>query len=227
MPFNNSKISLSRQSEFIRVHGEWLNYFQAVKCTCTILPTGAFMPDANRANPNCAACKGIGIVWISSGQILGLVQNVNQQKDLLQSGVAAPGDLVLSPDPKYTVSDYDKVNIAWVDGIPYEGQLVRRAASGSTDTINYPITEIINCVQINSTTGVITTYTPLIDFTFSGNVITWISSNIPAAGSVYSIKYAAVVEWICFAPPQPRRERGTNLGQRIVMRKKHLVTFGA
>lgn len=183
------------------------------------------MPDANRANPNCLVCKGLGIYWTAKGQIVALIQNVSQQKDLLQSGVAAPGDLVMSPDPRYTISDYDKIQLTWSEGIPYEGQLVRRKAGSSTDSVNYQIMENVSCVQVDEATGTITTYRPNIDFTTSNNVITWIG-NKPADNSVYSFKYGALVEWICFAPPQPRRERGTNLGQRIVMRKKHLVSFG-
>lgn len=225
MPFNNSKINLSMQSEFIRKHGELVDYFRSMKCTCSIIPTGAMMPDANRADPNCKACKGLGIVWEPQGKILGLVQNISQQKDLLQAGVASPGDLVLSPDPEYTVSDFDKIQLGWKDGIPYEGQLVRRSMM-ETDTANYQIVSVVECAQIDPSSGNIHKYTPDVDFTYSGNTITWISSNKPMIGSLYTIKYAAVIDWICFAPPQPRYERGTNLGQRIIMRKKHLVTFG-
>jgi hypothetical protein len=226
MPFGNSGINLAKQSEFIRRHGETLNYFVSMKCTCSILPTGSMVPDANRADPNCIACKGLGLIWIAQGQIIGMVTNVSQQKDLLQSGVAAPGDLVLSPDLDYTVSDYDKVEMTWTDGIPYEGQLVTRTTGSAVDTVNYPILSAVNCIQIAPVTGIITTYVVNIDFTFSRRQITWISINKPADGTFYSFKYGALIEWICFAPPQPRMERGTNLGQRIVMRKKHLVTFG-
>jgi hypothetical protein len=224
MPFNNSTINMSIQTEFIHKHGEVLTYFLAMKCTCTILPTGAMVPDANRANPNCKACKGLGIVWQNKGDIVGLVQTVNQQKDLLQTGVAAPGDLVLSPDPRVTISDFDKIQMTWSEGIPYEGQLLRRGA-GASDTVNYDIMSVIECIQVDPTTGLITTFTPDVDFTTNGRLITWIG-NKPAGNSVYSFKYSGLIDWICFAPPQPRRERGTNLGQRIVMRKRHLVSFG-
>lgn len=227
MPMNNSKINLAKQSEFIRAHGEWLDYYLAMKCTCTITVTGSMVSDANRANPNCAACKGLGIVWQKQSQIIGLVQTINQQKDLLQSGVGAPGDLVLSPDPRYTISDFDKIQMTWDEGIPYEGQLVKRAATGSIDTVNYRIMSVVNCIQVDPTTGSITTFIKDTDFTVSGNQITWISANKPAISSVFSFKYSALIDWICFAPPQPRRERGTNLGQRIIMRKKHLVAFGS
>jgi hypothetical protein len=183
------------------------------------------VPDANRANPNCKACKGLGYFWIPSGQVIALITSVSQQKDLLQSGIAAPGDLVMSPDMRYTISDYDKIQMTWGDGIPYEGQLVTRSATSDSDTVYYEIMSMESCVQVNPTSGEITTYAVDVDFTVSGNTITWISDKRPANRSIYSIKYGALIDWICFAPPQPRYERGTNLGQRIVMRKKHLVTF--
>jgi hypothetical protein len=229
MPFNNSRINLARQSEFIRQHGENLRYFLAVKCSCTMMQYGSNLPDANRANPNCKACHGIGWIWQDKGFITGLITNVSQNKDLLQSGVAAPGDLVLSPDPRYTISDFDKIQMQWADGIPYEGQLVTRS-TGSTDTLNYAILDVISCIQTDPVTGNVTEFKKDIDFTINttnpSNTITWITGRGPVSGTVYSIKYKALVDWICFAPPQPRRERGTNLGQRVIMRKKHLVSFG-
>lgn len=225
MPFNNSKINMAAQSDFLRKHGEWILHSLAMKCNCSILPTGADYPDSNRANPNCVTCKGLGMFWMERKSIWGAVQSVNQQKDLLMTGVATPGDLVLSPDPRYLISDYDKITMEWREGIPYEGELVIRSSTGSKDTTNYQIVNIIACTQVSPDTGDVTTFNSGIDFTFSGKEITWIG-NAPAANSFYAIKYSAVVEWICFAPPQPRMERGTNLGQRVVMRKKHMIVFG-
>lgn len=225
MPFNNSQLNTSLQNDLIRRHGEWLDYRMAMKCSCSVLPTGAYRPDANRANPNCKMCKGLGILWHPKKTILGVVMTITQQKDLLDAGIATPGDLILLPDLRYTVSDYDKIVVEWKEGIPYEGELLTRSGTGSVDTVNYEIADVVSCVQVDPETGDMTTYTPDVDFTFSGRTITWIQ-NAPAASSFYSIKYSAVVEWICFAPPQPRVERSTNLGQRVVMRKKHLIAFG-
>lgn len=182
------------------------------------------MGDANRADPNCLACKGLGMIWIPSGTIIGMVTNISQQKDLIDAGIASPGDLVLSPSDRYTVSDYDKIQIHWHEGVPYEGQLIRRSYE-DFDTANYIITDIIDCLSVDPSTGESTIYKVDEDFTFSGTKITWISDNKPAENDFYSIKYSATVDWICFAPPQPRRERGTNLGQKVIMKKKHLVTF--
>lgn len=227
MPFNDSGINVRVQNDFIRRHGEMLDYYTSMKCTCSLLPTGAYTGDANRADPNCLACKGLGLIWRSAGKILGMITNVVSQKELLEAGIAAPGDLILSPGLSYTVSDYDKIELTWADGIPFEGQLVKKGVGSAKDKVHYRIVKVSDCLKIDPATGTITTYTVDVDFTFNGTEITWISSKKPEDGTFYSIKYGALVEWICFAPPQPRYERGTNLGQRIVLRKKHLVAFGS
>lgn len=226
MPVNNSNFNIRQQQDFIRRHAEWVNYSVGMKCTCT-LSQPSYLPDANRANPNCQACHGLGWVWIDKGRIQGLVENITQQKELLQAGIAAPGDLLLSPELSVTLSDYDKIQLTWKEGIPYEGQLVTRSGTSDSDKVNYSILEIPQggIILVNASTGEITQYTLNTDFTFSGKLIKWIG-NSPPVGSVYSVKYAALVDWIVFAPPQPRRERATNLGQRVILRKKHVVFNG-
>jgi hypothetical protein len=234
MPFNNSPgFNIGAHRDFIRRHGEVVHYWSGLKCTCTSTNqmTGSNLPDANRANPSCIACKGLGYVWIDGGEILGLVTGIEQHKDLVETGVAAPGDLIFSPDPTYTISDWDKVQLTtWTDGLPYEGELITRSASGNTDYTMYGVMDVQQCISVNPTTGAITTYQPGVDFTYNQqaptNQITWQGTNIPPPGTVYSLKYSALIDWICFAPPQSRRERGTNLGQRVVLRKKHLVFQG-
>lgn len=212
--------------DFLRRHGEWVNYSVGMKCTCTLLQTGSNLPDANRSDPSCKACHGLGWVWQPQPQILGLVSGIAQHKDLMMAGILTPGDLVFSPDLRYTLADYDKVQLSWPQGIPYEGELITRG-SGATDTTMYGILGVdpSGCIVVNPTTGAITSYAAGTDFTFSGNTITW-TANAPAAGVIYSLKYAALIDWICFVPPEPRRERDTNLGQRVVLRKKHVVFNG-
>lgn len=233
MPINNTTgFNTAAMSDFIRRRGERLKYYSGLKCTCTssILMTGTSYQDPSRANPNCMACKGLGWIWIEAGEILGLITSISQHKELLDAGIAAPGDLVLSPDLRYTLSDYDMIKFRWPEGIPYEGELLTRGALTDTDNTMYGVMEVIQCIVVDPTTGNVKSYKPDVDFTYNkkepARAVTWIGSNTPEEGTVYSLKYSALVEWICFAPPQPRRERGTNLGQKVIMRKKHLVTFG-
>jgi len=229
LPINNSSINIAAQNDFIRARGEWVHYFIGLKCPCTgaVMMTGSNLSDPNRADINCQACGGLGWVWQDGGQILGIVEGIMQQKELLLSGIAAPGDMVFTPDLRYTLSDYDKIQLTWPEGIPFEGELITRG-SGATDNAIYGIMSVgpNGCITIDPKTGVVTTYALNVDFTYSGKVITWQGTHMPAMGSVYSLKYAALVDWICYAPPQPRRERGTNLGQRVVLKKKHVVFNG-
>jgi len=227
MPLNNSKVSVNRQSEFIKRHGESVKYSQGMKCTCTLSQTG-YVLDPNRANPNCKACNGLGWVWLDKGKIIGMVTNISQHKELLQSGIASPGDLVFSPNIPQTLSDYDRIQLTWKEGIPYEGELITRSDTSDTDTANYSILDVSECITVDPVTGDVAYYVKDTDFTIEGRSITWdvVGGSEPDPGTPYSIKYSALVDWIVFAPPQPRRERGTNLGQKVLLRKKHVVFNG-
>lgn len=228
MPINNSSYNLREVQDDIRASGEIVNYYQGMKCSCTLMQDGSNLPDANRARPDCAACKGLGILWIGPTQIRGLVTNIEQQKDLLMAGIVTPGDLIFSPALQNTLYENDKIQLTWSVGIPFSGELIQRG-TGSTDTSMYGIVSVPSegCITVDPATGAITQYVPNVDFSYSGNVITWgLSDNQPSMGSIYSIKYSAVIDWIVFYPPQLRYERGTNLGQRVILRKKHLVFNG-
>ncbi len=227
MPINNSRFDTAAEMDFIRRHGEWVNYFIGLKCTNVLIQTGSNLADANRANPSCPACHGLGWVWQEQPQIFGLVSGITQHKDLMMAGILAPGDLVFSPDLRYILSDYDKIQLSWPQGVPYEGELIFRG-SGATDATMYGILEVVKdgCISVNPTTAVITNYILGTDFTVSGQTVTWLGVNQPAAGAVYSLKYKALIDWIVLVPPEPRRERDTNLGQRVILRKKHVVAFG-
>ncbi len=228
MPTNNSGFNLQAQMDFIRKRGENVHLFRGMKCPCAILPNGSSLPDANRARPDCQACHGLGWLWLDGGVVQGLVTNISQEKELLMAGIVSMGDLVFSPQLGVNLSDYDKIQLTWVEGIPYEGELLIRGTT-TTDTTLYTILQVEpdGCITVDPSTGSVTTYQANLDFSFAGNVITWgLSSNQPSTGSVYSFKYAALIDWIAFVPPQPRRERGTSFGQKVILKKKHSVFNG-
>lgn len=228
MPINNSSIDISQQQAFIKLKGEWVKYYRGLKCTCSLIQQGSTLPDANRADPNCSGCNGLGWIWIDSGLIQGMVTNIDQHKELIQAGILSPGDLVFTPTLDVTISDYDKIQLTWAEGLPFEGETIQRG-SGVTDNTLYGIVSVPpgSCIQVNSANGDITTYTSGADFSFDGSQITWgLSDNQPLMGSTYSLKYQALIEWIAWMPPQPRYERGTNLGQRVPLKKKHVVFNG-
>lgn len=202
--------------------------FKGLKCTCSINQIGSNVSDPNRANLNCKACGGLGWVWIPEGKVQGLVTGISQRKDLLDAGIAVPGDMVFSPQIGTIIADYDVIQMTWPEGIPWEGEVIVRG-SETTDTSFYALLSVPpgSCISVDSSTGVITTYQPGIDFSFSGRIITWgLSSNQPIVGSNYSLRGNVLLDWICFVPPKPRYERQTDLGYDVVLRKKHLVFNG-
>lgn len=224
--------NLPNHSDFIKRHGEYVNYSVGMKCSCSgsVLTTGSSYADPNRANITCKVCGGLGIFWQTPTTIIGIVTNIEQHKDLVMAGVAQPGDLVFSPDLQNTLSSLDKIQLTWSDGVPYEGELIVRSSTGNTDTTFYGVTSVVDCLVADPVTGNITHYKPNVDFTFNAtnptNSITWNTGKGPAAGTVYSLKYAAVIDWIAFVPPRPRYDNMINIGQRVVLKKKHTVNFG-
>lgn len=219
IPVNNSRFNLRAVMEQIRTEGERCNYFTGMKCTCQNLQPGSPYANTNQSDPNCAACHGIGLVWMPSGQIVGLVDDINQHQELLDIGIAQPGDMVFSPQIETELDKYDMVQLPWE--IPTEPELITRGTT-QTDNTFYGILSVpkSGCITVDSTTGAITQYYQNTDFTFSGNAITWLTGRGPTAGTIYSFKYNALVDWIVFTFPQPRRERGTDLGQKVILRKR-------
>ncbi|MHB1418286.1 MAG: hypothetical protein ACYCX4_01675 [Bacillota bacterium] len=217
MPFNNTRLNTPKHNDFIRRRGEWVIWQPAVKCPCGSSP--------DRANINCPVCGGLGVFHREGKEIRGLVTGVEQEKKLLEAGIAIPGDMIFSQEVGgVKLSDYDMIKLTWKDGIPFEGQIVSRATGSATDTLYYEAKDISQCLAINETTGEITDYILDTDFSVSGKTITWLTGGKkPANGAKYSIKYSAVFEWLVFLPPFPRVERGTDIGQKVLLRKRHIV----
>ncbi len=219
---------------FVRTHGEKALWFQGAWCSCTTntdqFPIPTQLPDPSFADVNCLVCGGTGWMFPSPGQLItGIVSAVTQDKDLADVALDVHGELIFSQDPGGPrISDLDIIILySWTYGIPYMGQLVFRG-TGSTDSLYYNAMEVVGCWQTNPSTGTITSFVPGTDFSFSGRTVTWLTGgNAPAAQSAYSIKYTPRYEWSCFIPPMPRYERATDLGQRIILRKRHIVLQNA
>jgi len=198
---------------------------EAYQCT---LYKQAFCPCGSSLNPNralttCNACHGWGWIYPFPPQkIQGLVSDVKMRKDLLDLGLAMPGDLLFSPAPGMAhLSDYDLILLPWKQGVPSEGQIIQRGG-GPTDKTYYRMDWVQGVWTVDPATGGITQYVPNVDFTWQGNEITW-TGNQPSQGTYYSIQYSGMFEWICFVSPQPRIAFGRDLGQRVILRKRHVV----
>ncbi len=207
-----------------RSRGEWVQWSAGRKCSCSA------ELDASRANPNCRVCFGTGTFYASSQWILGLVANISNSKMLLETGIGVPGDLIFSPpmmDYGHAIADQDQIVLGWDTGEAYDGDLLIHGSSG-TDRLIYGASEVTAVTQSDSGLGTVASFLESQDFTHALNSdsLVWLTTQnavSPAIGSTYSVRYRANFVWIAMIPPAERRERGTSLGSRIILRRKHLV----
>lgn len=232
MPFDNTAaLDILQDREFIRAHGETLQWYQGAWCSCTTVEQNrglaTTLPDPSFADTNCKVCGGTGWMFPNAAQtIRGVISAVTQDKDLADIGLEVNGELVLSQEPGGPrLSDLDIIRIpSWTKGIPSMGQLVWRGPLTSEDSLFYNVQQIGGVWQANPATGVITAFKEGTDYTFSGRTITWTNGGLsPALGTAYSVRYDPLYEWAVFVPPMPRYERNTDLGQKVVLKKRHLV----
>jgi hypothetical protein len=216
-----TQFSLVEHHQFLTRHAEQLSWYKGFLCPC------GSARDAARANANCTLCHGAGTRYDAPKELLGIVTDVTKQKTLLEAGIALPGDLLLglSPFEKNLLSSNDLIEMSqWKRGQPFEGELLERSPEGPTDTLLYRAKEIFRCFSIDPNTQTETVYQHGTDFTVSGAVVTWIDGRPqPPAESIYSINYSAVVSYHVFVPPQDRLEGAVNLGQKALLRAKHVV----
>jgi hypothetical protein len=218
---NNSSFDARQQRRLINRRGDVVDWFQGRKCSCS--PDG----DPSRANNNCRICRGLGYFYKDSKKVRGLVGSISSQKMLLESGIALPGDMVFSETfmPREVFSDFDMVRLTLQKGQPYEGDIIERGP-GITDDLTYNATQVIDVYQNDPVAGITRSYIENEDYTFTRGTqtIVWQASvRQPAPGSKYGVKYYAIFDWVVFAPPNDRFERGTPLGNRVLLRKKHVV----
>jgi hypothetical protein len=218
-----STFDLQAQSDHVRRHGDEVQWRRASKCPC------ALGLDPNRANPNCQVCYGAGFRYAAAVTLVGMAHGVHHEKSLLEAGIAVPGDMILSLDPldPTVISDYDMIRLlSWSDGQPYDGDLVKRGA-GSTDLLTYEPAEVYDIFALNAGMTAVVPYVETTDWAISGRIITWAPGRGPTVEQVYSVKYSVVTyDWVSFVSPMQRIETGTNLGSKILLRKRHLVWPG-
>lgn len=225
--FNNSTFDTRQDWRFIREKGDYVEWSAARKCSCSD------EMDANRANPLCKICSGTGTWYEAPVWIEGLVANISNSKMLMEAGIALPGDLVFSARmlDDARLADRDLIKLSdWEGGEAYEGELVRRSSVLDVDRLIYNAVELQAVTQSDPDLGTVASFVEGTHFTHATNsdTLDWTLgiTNVlvtPAIGSVYSVRYRPHFSYIVFVPPAERRERGTNLGQRVVLKKRHLV----
>jgi hypothetical protein len=60
-------------------------------------------------------------------------------------------------------------------------------------------------------------------YIFAGKTLRWLRP--PADGTVLVIRYEGLTEWVAFSSPFEVIDRGGRLGQRALLRRKHLLNL--
>lgn len=195
----------------------------------------------NTKNPNeasrirlvdCENCHGYGFIYRNATKVLGLLTAVNAgNRQLIDLGLALPGDCVFSPSLyEQEMQDMDRVTLCITD-VLHEGQVIQRNAAHLSNRRTVPTTLSVNedrlwyngngcAIWCEDENNVV--YNVDVDFQIVDNVIRWIGKK-PADGVYYTVKYHYYPEWIVYASPLQRVDRGRNLQQRVVLRKKHVA----
>jgi len=148
----------------------------------------------------------------------------------LESGWAQPGDCVLSVKLGYQISAGDLITFLHAQPIP-DGQVVIRGAGNASgnsaretglelneDRLWYHATNSIWCEDEEGNS-----YKSGSDFILDGSkVIKWQGAT-PRVGRKYTIKYNGHLEWVAFTPPNIRVDRNRDLGQRVILKKRHVA----
>lgn len=181
---------------------------------------------------NCTNCHGYGFVYRNAQKVKGLLTQINAgNRQLIDIGIALPGDCVFSPSLSYAgFQDMDRVTLCVTD-VLHEGQTIQRGAAHLSNARLRPtdldVTEdrlwyagngcAVWCEDENNVV-----YNADADFRIIDNKIRWIGKK-PQNGVFYTIKYHYYPEWIVYASPLQRVDRGRELGVRVVLRKKHVA----
>lgn len=213
--------NIEEHHQFVSRHGETVQYKKAYLCPC------GTTPDPARVRPDCFLCFGRGQVYASALPMVGMVTAIKREKELLEAGIAQPGDLVFSPSPKETrmLSEGDVIELGTWSGQPFQGELIKRARGGLVDMLAYPPVTIQRCFTVDQSAQTQRDFTSPTHFSVNGKLLTWTATaaNRPLADQVYSLAYTARVEWVVFLPPQDRIEGAVNLGQKVMLRARHAI----
>ena len=188
--------------------------------------------------PDCGICDD-GWLFRSPLIVRGLATSIRQQKNILDAGIAQPGDMMFSPEPSDTLCGQenrryardDKFTATWSQPLDDGQTIVRGAATFNENNIldtGINITEDRLWYEPESSlwcedeNGI--KYEEDVDFELGpGKVIRWIGAS-PAVRTRYTLKYNAFFEWMCFTPPQERRDRDNNdIGSLIFLRRRHVA----
>jgi hypothetical protein len=220
---------------FINERGEEVLHEVGMRCLCNNEDT--FAGNIEETNVlrrrniiGCPVCGGEGQIFRDVKKIVALVTGVREDKNRIESGYAMPGDCILSPPPGYVISAGDRITFMWAQPIA-DGQVIVRGAANKSDNsakntkVNPNEDRLWYCAEesiwCEDEEGMV--YSSSADFQLDGSrVIKWKGAS-PKIGNKYVIKYKAYLEWIAFIPPSVRRDRNRDIGERVLLKKKHVA----
>lgn len=212
---------LTDHHNFVLRHGETVQWRKSYLCPCSTVA------DPARARTDCFLCFGSGLTYGTAADMTGMVTAITRQKELLEAGIAEPGDLVLSVSPleQRILSNGDMIQLTSFPGQPFQGELVKRARSGLVDKLAYAPVTISRCFTADQSSDTVREFVNGTHYAVNGRLLTWSAdaANRPQVEQTYSIAYTARIEWIVFLPPQDRYEAGVNLGQKCLLRARHAL----
>ena len=223
MPWPNSSLDVFADQSFFLEHGDRAYWYQAQMCPCGTDPNA--VSDMSQANNSCQVCGGLGVFYPNAPTVIrGTVSNAVEDRTILNTGFQLnASDLIWSSSPwsQGPLSPFDGLILispqsAW----PFDGQTVVRG-SGNTDVLFYTPAGIDAVYTVDSSTGAYTAYTGA---TVSGKSIDWSTApTAPPTGTQYSVRARVQYEWYVYTPPMVRYENTQSLGQKVVLRKRHIV----
>jgi hypothetical protein len=227
----------ARLEELIEARGDTVILETAVACTCRngdlhsalILREGK---PANQRSLSCPQCQGDGFLYRNARRVSGLITSLDpgRNRQLYEMGYAVPGDATFSPSLRAgVVTDFDKITFC-TPAPTNEGQVIRRGGHTFEDNVQY-VTDLETnedrlwyrpscAIWCEDSNGVV--YSQGADFVFENKKIQW-TGNQPDLGTLYTLKFTAYLEWVAYSTPFARVDRGRSLGQRVMIRKKHVT----
>lgn len=218
--------NLNLEDGFVEERGEEIIHETAITC-----------PSCNQAGVNgsaisdfiyCDKCEGTGLVWRNPIRIKAIITGIRQFFQLVEQGIALPGDAVMSVSPllNLTVSQFDRISFT-IPQVVSQGQVIQRGIrenkyqtglEDNEDRLFYEGVETVYCEDVNGIE-----YKEGSDFYLKGRTIVWLKDL--TKGTKYTIKYKGLLEWIAFYPPDERRDVGVSLGPRVLLRKRHVANL--
>ncbi len=209
-----------RLAEAVRTYGDWVRWEQGAPCACRAATS-------LRMTAGCRRCDGEGFTWTGARKLKGIVMPAHLDRRLSSMGWLTPGDLTFLPDSRARVHDFDRITL--LAPLPVEPEVLTRGQAAhdgvaglaaNEDRLAYQAVRPIDCfLHDRPDTHLIAGDAYVLD----GKRLRWLRA--PADGTIFVVTYEALTEWVAFSTPMETIDRGGSLGQRVLLRKRHLVNL--